>query len=90
MYLFVYGNFSDCPHDFEIVDGFSDHYALQNFYEFVGGYSGIDKEMFYDMTRNLPFHKAVKLFNALLPRYEIKKVFSGLNEVSIKDGDGNA
>lgn len=86
MYLFIYGDYDEGS-AFEIIDGFSKHYALQNFYEYVGGHHGIDKDLFYDMIRNISFDKAVDVFNALCPYYEIKKVYSDLSEVWMKGGD---
>lgn len=83
MYLFVYGYFDE-GYGFEVINGWSDHYALQNFYEYVGGHVGIDKDMFYDLIRNISFHRAVTVFNALCPQYVIHRVFSGLSEINIK------
>ena len=86
MYLFVYGDFSDVGEAFEIVGGYSTKEALQNFYKFVGGHRGIDDKLFLDMIRNFPFETCIDVFNALLPQYKIKKVYSGLEEAYIARG----
>lgn len=87
MYLFVYGYY-DVDFSFEIITGSSHHYALQNFYEFVGGTAEIDENLFYEMIKHLSFEKAIAVFNKLCSRYKIRKVFSDLNEVWCEGGEG--
>ena len=77
MYLFIYGKRDGLP-EYAIVGGYDNRCALQNLYEYVGGYCGISSDMFYDMIRNLPFAEAITVFNALRPSNKIEKVFSGL------------